>query len=318
MNQSAMIGHYLGKIVGIVGGSNEGARGSILGKDCDDWIVKLLTDEMDPVMRFATIVVRKHRDDLRMVPEEWLKDTNHRRFCQVAMLRDFQAPDLSNPVPRFDPNFRSRAAPPGTQMVEQFWGSKVFDFMWLQLQRQIETQRKPRENWSFIQDRNWQCGIVFADGTPQTQMAPYGANSYEGCSSWWPVLYVPTCTAIVAYCQAQAVNGARAWRTHASRVVHLRQASQRMAPPQAPMASPRQASQRMAPPQAPPPAASAPQAHQPDNETSGPEVMIVETPGPIIEELTDDDVVTDGEMIDEYGWDYNSFYSDDSLFSQNS
>ena len=286
-----------GKIVGIVGGCHEGARGSIIGSDGDDWIVNL----MNPHPNSQPIVVRKKPEDLRVVPEEWLEDTNDRRFCQDAMLRDFGAPALDSTVPRFDPHFRSRSVPPGTHMVERFWGTKVFDFMRQKLTRQLQIQRRPGQNWTFIQDRNWQCGIVFSDGTPQTQGAPH--VGYEGCSSWWPVLYVPTCTAIVVYCQAQAVNGARAWTTHASRVVRLRQASQRMAALQAPMA---------------PPAASAPQAHQPDNDTSGAEVIIVETPGPIIEELTDDEMDALNNEMDEYEWEVHSHYSDDSLFSHNS
>ena len=60
--------------------------------------------------------------------------------------------------------------------------------------------------------------VVFADGTKHNQSAPYvqGEHGY-----WWPVLAVPhhyISTAMVVYCQAQALSDSRPYETHPSRV----------------------------------------------------------------------------------------------------
>ena len=70
-----------------------------------------------------------------------------------------------------------------------------------------------------------ECGIVFSDGTKNTQVSQCQPGLW-GC--WWPVLYVPDASnpyQIVAYCQEQALSGGRAWPTHPSRVVRLRGAT---------------------------------------------------------------------------------------------
>ena len=82
--------------------------------------------------------------------------------------------------------------------------------------------------------------IVFADGTPQSQASPYTEHE-AGC--WWPVLavyYDTSCTAIVAFCQAQALSLSRPYETHPTRV-------EWMPPPGAPPP------QGPAPPPPPPP-----------------------------------------------------------------
>ena len=85
--------------------------------------------------------------------------------------------------------------------------------------------------------------IVFADGTPQSQASPYTSHE-AGC--WWPVLaiyYDTSCTAIVAFCQAQALSLSRPYETHPTRVEWLPPPG--APPPQGPAPPP--------PPPSPPP-----------------------------------------------------------------
>ena len=142
------------------------------------------------------------------------------------MLQYFQAPRLSEAVPKFDENFLSRANPPSTTVCTGFWGEEVYKFMYKRLQWQLSEQRKLKTLWHFTTQRA-QCCVVFGDGTKAQQEMPYRHGEY---GSWWPALYVVadvnSPTMLVFYCQAQALCTGRAWLTDASRVVRLREATQ--------------------------------------------------------------------------------------------
>ena len=204
----------IGSMVGVVSGIHKGARGNIIGYEGGNWIV-------DVFGAGAAILVRC--SDLRLVPEHWIQTTRRSLFDQMGMLTCFGAPDLSVPVPNFDEAFTSRACPPGTALCTSFWGGEVYTYMFKRLKQQLLTQSSKGTLWNFV-SAHAQCGIVFSDGTKGTQAAPY----QEGWGSWWPVLFVrdQSCPGqFVAYCQAQALSGSRAWATHPSRIVRLREAT---------------------------------------------------------------------------------------------
>lgn len=71
-------------------------------------------------------------------------------------------------------------------------------------------------------DKDVEEGMVFTDGTKQTQAMPSTSGSP---GLWWPVLVTAESvgklgdgTTIAVWCQAQAVNGSRPYGTHPSRV----------------------------------------------------------------------------------------------------
>jgi hypothetical protein len=105
----------------------------------------------------------------------------------------------------------------------RFGGPDVFKFMVERLRKQLYEQRRPGLLWNFhnVPPR---CGMVFSDGTKNTQISP---NACGDWGMWWPVIFAPetTSTALVAYCQANALNGSRGWLTDPSRIVALRDAT---------------------------------------------------------------------------------------------
>ena len=189
----------------------------IIGYEDGKWIVKLAG--------LSNTAIFKTPGDLRIVPDHWLQTTRSGQFDQIGMLQHFQAPRLSEAVPKFDENFLSRANPPSTTVCTGFWGEEVYKFMYKCSQYQLSTQRKLKTLWHFT-SQHAQCCVVFSDGTKATQEMTYHGEY----GSWWPALYVVADVnspgKVVVYCQAQALCTGRAWLTDASRVVRLREATQ--------------------------------------------------------------------------------------------
>ena len=76
----------------------------------------------------------------------------------------------------------------------------------------------------------WRAGVVFCDGDKNTQQSERASLSH--CSQrWWPVIFVEdqlNREYVIAFCQAQALDRSRPWRTHKSRVAVCRQATQQL------------------------------------------------------------------------------------------
>ena len=212
-----------------------GLRGIIVDVQDQRFVVDLYTT---PARRVAVRAAR-----LLVVPDHWRTTTSTRSFDQLGMLQHFKAPVLDvNVVAPAWQTFLHRDKPCGSAMCKAFWGSAVFDFMISRIREQVATQRGII--LYYFSSSRPRCGMVFSDGTKPTQESPWRTS--WGCH-WWPVVFVPTedVEILVVYSQAQALTRSRPWRTHVSRLVSLRSATQE---------------------------------------------VYVETPGPVIEELSDSEV----------------------------
>ena len=97
----------------------------------------------------------------------------------------FRAPGHHNP-PAFT-NFVRRREPPGTKMVEDFWGSAVYDFM----MKKLAAMPKKKLLWHFTKEgAEVCCGLVFGNGGQQSgQMSELGHIVSQG-EHFWPVIFV--------------------------------------------------------------------------------------------------------------------------------
>ena len=214
----------IGQVVGVVSGPFTGQRGIVVGpspNDAEAWVINVMGSPNARIMG-SPIATAVNWKDLRVVPQDWITTTRTSRFNQVAMLTCFQAPNLLQAVVPFDPTMIHRDTPPRSKEVYSFWGEAVFSYMWQQLQKQLNTQRKRGTLWRF-QHQQPQAGIVYCDGTKAEQESAMASRRSAPGSSWWPMLYVFDLDGrmLMVYCQAQAVNGARVWTTHPTRVAKL-------------------------------------------------------------------------------------------------
>ena len=189
-------------------------------------VVKLLTENALG-RQYASVP----RTTVFPISQQWLSSIRSHKFRQMDMLTHFQAPGCETP-PTFD-RFTQRLSSPGTDEVLGFWGAKVFIFMKQQMIRKLIESTWARGDWSYFQDHwgSWSAGIIFSDGTKQGQMAP---GTVASSAHFWPVIYthahdegVPALQ-LVTWCQDQAMNGAKPWRPHQSRVVRLNRATAEM------------------------------------------------------------------------------------------
>lgn len=169
-------------------------------------------------------------------------------------------------VPRWY-DYASRQTPPCTQVTKAFRGNNVYKHMKRCLKRELQTkERRGQGLWNFAQqgEGQWICGVVFSDGTPQTQRAPI---TQSGWGMWWPVIALPQHETRIqvwdAFCQQQALTESRPWPTDVSRIVRLREAT----------AEDMHCTPR---PVIPPP--------YPVYPTQAP-LIVIDTPGPVIEEV---------------------------------
>ena len=192
-----------------------GCRGVVVGAAEEDrWCVQVCGSKN---------LYKVKCENLFMINDAWLQEARH--FDWLGMLTHFQAPGSWNP-PSFSNNFKNLDRPPTREVTEEFWGKKVYPYMWDQLDLQKDQKRGSRKKlgtlWNFEIPKNQiHEGLVFTDGSKATQeSSPAGQFSLVG-HCWWPVLLAGDLYGsgqLVAYCQAQALNGGRPWQTHPSRV----------------------------------------------------------------------------------------------------
>ena len=210
---------YVGAIVGIHGLQREtrfnGDRGVIVGwSDSARWLVSILGRGGS---RHHQIAIKPC--NLFMVNKRWLDTTQAGMFNQAAMLGDFKAPSPWD-VPDFAV-FTTREAP-NLEVTQAFWGSQCYHFMKERLMQNLQEKRGSNKGMGLFReflDRPVDIGLVFSDGLKATQSSPINDND---AGSWWPAVFPAGsagCLELVsAFCQAQAVNGARPWPTHSTRI----------------------------------------------------------------------------------------------------
>ena len=211
----------------------DGKRGTIIGwTSGQQWRVNILGSQT---------VVNLTNHYLWSIADGWHEDMKSKLFNKEGIMQHFQGPGV--PCPPRHTEFRDRRRVPTKAMIEAFWGEKVWKYMEDRLTARMH-MAKPKLAGCFWGRELTTChAIVFADGTPQSQASPYTSHE-AGC--WWPVLavyYDASCTAIVAFCQAQALSLSRPYETHPTRVEWL--------PP--PGAPPPQGPAPPLPPPSPPP-----------------------------------------------------------------
>ena len=234
----------VGKLVGITGHSEErlnGCRGKIIGHEAGYWLVHVHVPDTQqtgaPRHGAISVHAKIHHENLILVPDHWAQQTRRSSFNQEGMLTYFQAPELDGKIPI--PNWFDfgRHDVPSTEQVKAFWGPSIFKFMVEQLNWQLQNQRHPKE-LQYFKGSDIACGLVFSDGSCATQQSPITSDEL---GLWWPILFATRgdqTVHVAGYCQAQALNGGRAWVTHISRVVCLRRATAEHFPQQPPQARP--------------------------------------------------------------------------------
>jgi hypothetical protein len=158
------------------------------------------------------------------IDENWMMDTKVKCFNQIDMLACFKAP-WDYITPRHT-ELQLLHGPPDIRKLMAFWGPESFNYMVDRMRQQLVTQRHSNKGLGLMRSfeiplNEVQFGMVYSDGTKDTQRTPMAAGQHEP-GQWWPVLVAPsvynTCTQLAVYCQAQALAGGRPWETDISRV----------------------------------------------------------------------------------------------------
>lgn len=223
--------------VGAVAGPEIGARG--YGRPIGP--CETQTEEMWEVLPFHRVAapfLRCRRDDLRMIPESWMKEARDRSYDFEGITGWFQGPCLLKPVVSCE-RFCLPHDPPRSSDVDSWWGNQIYCVMASRLIQLLEQRtRKGLGELRHFQSskRGWKAGVVYADGCKETQLLPRTAmldsKGYGlGRQQWWPVVFVQDQSnpqRVVALCQAQALSWSRPWSTDISRVVCCREATQQL------------------------------------------------------------------------------------------
>ena len=224
--------------VGAVAGPEIGARGygRPIGK-CETH-----TEEMWEVLPFhdvAAPILRCRRLDLRMIPASWMEEARNRSYDFGGITGRFQGPCLLKPVVSCK-RFCLPHDPPRSSDVHSWWGNQTYLVIASRLQQLLE--RRSRKGLGELMSHfrsslsQWKAGVVYADGSKDTQLLPKTAmldlQGYSlGRQQWWPVVFVQDQShpqRVIALCQAQALSGSRPWSTDISRVACCKAATQQL------------------------------------------------------------------------------------------
>ena len=214
--------------VGVVEGPHRGLRGTGYFSEFST----SSTDELWEVVPFHDLngAVKVCREHLRVIPPTWLREVQSPSYNFLGITHIFQGPCLLHQVIALDRFFC--AAPPCTHDVHSWWGNEVYRAMRSILQEMVANKtRRPGELRHFCcSTRQWRAGVAYCDGDKATQQSERASTGH--CRErWWPVIFVEDQFSrdyVIAFCQAQALDGSRPWRTHKSRVVLCRQATQQL------------------------------------------------------------------------------------------
>ena len=212
-------------LVGIVSGPFAGTRGYATHIRDEEW-------KVDSVGWGCHAPIACSTKQMRLVPKEWLQEASSKKIDKISIMELFEGPDVTAGVTPLVA-FTDASNPPGTLQVNSWWGQKLYPVMYEKLQVLLMTMTRSPGELAYFRGQQVCCGLVFSDGDKGTQLQPRGYVGPWGHQEqlYWPCLFVGTGEdqqTLSVWCQAQAMNGARSWRTHRSRVILLRRATQLM------------------------------------------------------------------------------------------